>query len=276
MEQNVEVIMTKQEAIKYYANKIIEDSLAECSEFNYCMTIEQYGDKGFIKQNQDLILEELKKDERIADVYIDVKTKTFDMVFWTTYCPYCYEEHKLSKQDQSMILKSFIDQLITIKNNSIFLLNMNIQQIINELILQNNFKIPLLEDEKEEANNMLKEIICNSNFFNKYLDRYKLIIDKQNIQELIDELQVKFKQLELYKRDLIKVISKEDIDTMLKIFEINKLYPSEYIGMFRYKDLECNKYLAVDNSSGEMYIDEFDTEEECINYLLETDDEDDN
>lgn len=62
---------------------------------------------------------------------------------------------------------------------------------------------------------------------------------------------------------------------MMKIFETDKKYPSEYIGMFRYKDLECNKYLAVDNSSGEMYIDEFDTEE-CINYLLETDDEDDN
>ena len=123
------------------------------------------------------------------------------MVFWTDYCPYCYEEHKLSKHDQSMILKSFIDQLITIKNNSIFLLNMNIQQIINELILQNNFKIPLLEDEKEEANNMLKEIICNSNFFNKYLDRYKLIVNKQNIQELIDELLVKLQQLDLYKKD---------------------------------------------------------------------------
>lgn len=274
MEQNIEIKMTKQEAIKYYANKIIEDSLAECSECNYCMDIDSYDDNGFIKQHQELILEEIKKDERVADVELD--GHTFDMVFWTDYCPYCYEEHKLSKQDQSMILKNFIDQLITIKNNSIFLLNMNIQQIINELILQNNFKIPLLEDEKKEANNMLKEIICNSNFFNKYLDRYKLIIDKQNIQELIDELQVKFKQLELYKKDLIKVISKEDIDTMLKIFETNKQYPSEYIGMFRYKDLECNKYLAVDNSSGEMYIDEFDTEEECINYLLETDDEDDN
>lgn len=274
MDQNIEVRMTKQEAIKYYANKIIEDSLAECSECNYCMDIDSYDDNGFIKQHQELILEKIKKDERVADVELD--GHTFDMVFWTDYCPYCYEEHKLSKQDQSMILKNFIDQLITIKNNSIFLLNMNIQQIINEMILQNNFKTPLLEDEKEEANNMLKEIICNSNFFNKYLDRYKLIIDKQNIQELIDELQVKFKQLELYKKDLIKVISKEDIDTMLKIFETNKQYPSEYIGMFRYKDLECNKYLAVDNSSGEMYIDEFDTEEECINYLLETDDEDDN
>lgn len=274
MEQNIEIKMTKQEAIKYYANKIIEDSLAECSECNYCMDIDSYDDNGFIKQHQELILEEIKKDERVADVELD--GHTFDMVFWTDYCPYCYEEHKLSKQDQSMILKNFIDQLITIKNNSIFLLNMNIQQIINEMILQNNFKTPLLEDEKEQANNMLKEIICNSKFFNKYLDRYKLIVNKQNIQELIDELLVKLQQLDLYKKDLIKVISKTDIDTMLKIFETNKQYPSEYIGMFRYKDLECNKYLAVDNSSGEMYIDEFDTEEECINYLLETDDEDDN
>ena len=143
---------------------------------------------------------------------------------------------------------STIDQLITIKNNSIFLLNMTIQQIINELILQNNFKIPLLEDEKEEANNMLKEIICNSNFFNKYLDRYKLIVNKQNIQELIDELLVKLQQLDLYKKDLIKLISKTDIDTMMKIFETDKKYPSEYIGMFRYKDND--KYLAVNNTSG--------------------------
>ena len=37
MEQYIQVTMTKQEAIKYYANKIIEDSLSECSECNYCM-----------------------------------------------------------------------------------------------------------------------------------------------------------------------------------------------------------------------------------------------
>lgn len=276
MEQYIQVTMTQEEAIRYYANKIIEDSLSDCSECNYCMNIDSYDDKGFIKQHQEQILEVIQKDERVADVELDKQTNTFDMVFWNDYCPNCYEEHNLSKQEQSMILKNFIDQLITIKNNSIFLLNMNIQQIINEMILQNNFKIPLSEDERNQANNMLKEIICNSKFFNKYLNGYKLIIDKQNIQELIDELQIKFQQLNLYKKDLIKVLSKEDIDIMLKIFETNKQYPSEYIGMFRYKDTECNKYLAVDNSSGEMYIDEFDTEEKCIKYLLETDDENDN
>ena len=274
MEQYIQVTMTQEEAIRYYANKIIEDSLSDCSECNYCMNIDSYDDKGFIKQHQEQILEVIQKDERVADVELDKQTNTFDMVFWNDYCPNCYEEHNLSKQEQSMILKNFIDQLITIKNNSIFLLNMNIQQIINEMILQNNFKIPLSEDERNQANNMLKEIICNSKFFNKYLNGYKLIIDKQNIQELIDELKIKLQQLDLYKKNLVKVLSKEDIDTMLKIFETDKKYPSEYIGMFRYK--ANDKYLAVDNSSGEMYIDEFDTEEECINYLLETDDKNDN
>ena len=274
MEQYIQVTMTQEEAIRYYANKIIEDSLSDCSECNYCMNIDSYDDKGFIKQHQEQILEVIQKDERVADVELDKQTNTFDMVFWNDYCPNCYEEHNLSKQEQSMILKNFIDQLITIKNNSIFLLNMNIQQIINEMILQNNFKIPLSEDERNQANNMLKEIICNSKFFNKYLNGYKLIIDKQNIQELIDELKIKLQQLDLYKKNLVKVLSKEDIDTMLKIFETDKQYPNEYIGIFRYK--ANDKYLAVDNTSGVMYIDEFDTEEECINYLLETDDKNDN
>ena len=49
MQENIEVIMTKSEAVKYYANKIIEDSLEECSEFNYCMSIENYNE--FVKQS---------------------------------------------------------------------------------------------------------------------------------------------------------------------------------------------------------------------------------
>ena len=156
MDQNIEVTMTKQEAFQYYANKIIEDSLSECSECNYCMDIDCYDDNGFIRQHQELILDVIKKDERVADVELDKQTNTFDMVFWTDYCLNCYEENSLSKRNQSMILKSFIDQLITIKNNSIFLLNMNIQQIINDMVLQNNFKTSLSEDEREQANNILK------------------------------------------------------------------------------------------------------------------------
>jgi len=273
MKQTINITMTTQEAIKYYANKIIEDSLTECSEFNYCMDIDYYNDKDFIEKNQDLILQELQRDERVADVTLDKQHKTFDIVFWTDYCLHYYEEYTLCLDTQITILKKFMDQLLLIKNNSMFLLNINIQQIINDTLLQNDFPIPLTEDEQGQATNMLKEIICNSNFFNKYLDRYKLIVNKQNIKELILELQQKLqqKQQQLYqeKKKSIKVLCKDDIDTMMKIFETDKLYPSEYLDLCMYKDNE--KYLAVDNTSGEMYIEEFDTEEECINYLFGSD-----
>ena len=54
---------------------------------------------------------------------------------------------------------------------------------------------------------------------------------------------------------------------MLDIFNKDKIYPSKYIGLFMY--IEGSKYLAIDNTSREMYIEEFDTEEECMKYLLQ-------
>lgn len=273
MDQNINVTMTKQEAIKYYANKIVEDSLVECSEFNYCMTIEHYNDDGFVKENQEAILEEIKKDERVADVYIDKSDKpnTFDMVFWTDYCPHYYEEYELPKSTQSMVLRKFIDQLINIKDNSIFLLNATTQNIINDLLKANKFRFPLTDEEKTHANNMLKEYISNTNFFSNYLDKYKVIVNKENIKELIVELQGKLQNLEIYKKDCIQVLSKEDMDKMFEIFEKDKIFPDKYIGLCMYKD--GDKYLAIDNTSCEMYIEEFDTEEECTNYLFHGDEE---
>lgn len=273
MDQNIKVTMTKQEAIKYYANKIVEDSLADCSEFNYCMSNEYYEDDGFVKEHQEEILEIIKLDERVADVYIDKSSKpnTFDMVFWTDYCPHHWEEYDLSKQTQSKVLRKFIDQLINIKNNSIFLLNTSTQRVINDFLIANRFRFPLTEKEKDKSSNMLKEFICNTNFFNKYLDKYKVVINRENIKELIVELQDKLQSLEIYKKDFIQMLSKEDVDKMFEIFEKDKVFPDKYIGPCMYKD--GNKYLAIDNTSCEMYIEEFDTEDDCINYLFHGGDE---
>lgn len=273
MDQNIKVTMTKQEAIKYYANKIVEDSLADCSEFNYCMSNEYYEDDGFVKENQEEILEIIKLDERVADVYIDKSSKpnTFDMVFWTDYCPHYWDEYDLSKQTQSKVLRKFIDQLINIKNNSIFLLNTSTQRVINDFLIANRFRFPLTEEEKDESSNMLKEFICNTNFFNKYLAKYKVVINKENIKELIVELQEKLQSLEIYKKDFIQILSKEDVDRMFEIFEKDKVFPDKYIGPCMYKD--GNKYLAIDNSSCEMYIEEFNTEDECVNYLFHDENE---
>lgn len=265
MEQNITVTMTKQEVIKYYSNKIVEDSIEDCSEFNYCMPNDYYEDNGFVKENQNEILEMIKQDERVADVYIDKSSEpfTFDMVFWTDYCPHYWEEYDLSKETQSKVLRKFVDQTIRIKNNIMFLYNTSTQNLINDFINTNKF---IIEDEKNEINNMLKEYVFETEFASKYIDKYKIVINKENIKELINELQDKLKILEMYKKDSILVLSKEDMDEMFKIFEKDKIFPDKYIGPCMYKD--GNKYLAVDNSTCEMYIEEFDTEEDCINYLF--------
>lgn len=278
MNQNtyINVKMTKQEAIKYYANKIVEDSIEDCMELNYCMTNEYYEDNGFVKENQDEILEEIKKDERIADVYLNKSSKpyTFDMVFWSDYCPGYYEDYTMSMFIQNDIIKDFIDQLIKIKDNSIFIHNTTTQNIINKLLTANNFIVSLSEEEKEGANNMLKEFICGTGFFYKYLDKDKVVVNKENIAELITELQEKYYQLEIYKDSKhIKDISSEDIDEMLKIYEKDKIYPEKYIGLFICKDDKTKTYLAIDNRNGDMYIEEFKTEKECMDYLLGEEDQ---
>lgn len=269
MDQNVKVTMTRQEAIKYYANKIVEDSIEDCSEFNYCMSIEHYEDGGFVKENQKDILKAIQNDERVADCYIDKTSKpyTFDMVFWTDYCPGYYDEYDLSIKVQSKVLRKFIDQLINIKNNGIFEYSTTTREVIDGFLIRNNFNIPLSEEEQEDSKNMLKQFISETNFFNKYLDKDKVIVNKENVKELVSELQKKCNKLELYKKDYISMITKQDIDKMLDIFEKDKIYPDRYIGVFMCKD--GNTYLAIDNRDGEMYIDEYKTEKECTNALFE-------
>lgn len=267
MEQNVEVIMTIQEAIKYYANKIIEDSLAECSECNYCMDIDSYDDNGFIKQHQELILEEIKKDERVADVELD--GHTFDMVFWTDYCPWYYEEYNLKLEEQISILKEFIQQLDNIKEYY-FILNIPIQKLITDVLLNVE---SISKNEVDQAINMLKEFICNTDFFNKYLYKYKVIVNKDNALELQQELQEKLQQLQQqlfkYRKSITKIISKKDLDKMLNILGTDKNFPDELIGIFIYKAPKGNKYLGVDNRTGDVWIEEFEKEEHAIKFLYE-------
>jgi len=266
MDQNIKVTMTQQEAIKYYANKIIEDSIENCSEFNYCMPMEDWQDNGFIKDNQEKILEAIQNDERVADCYIDKDDNTFDMVFWTDYCPGYYDEYELSHEVESKVLRKFIDQLINIKENSIFNYSTSTREIINNFLIKNNFVIQLSEEEKEDANNMLKKFISETAFFSKYLDKDKVVVNKSNVKELVIELQEKCKELEFYKQEFINVISKKQVQEMLEIFEKDKIYPNKYIGCFMCKD--GNTFLAIDNRDGEMYIDEYKTEKECSDALF--------
>ena len=82
--------MTKDEMIKSYASKIIEDALKECIQCNILVDIEKYN---LINEYKKDILEQISKDERIADVELNANGN-FDIIFYTDFCPN-YDEEEL-------------------------------------------------------------------------------------------------------------------------------------------------------------------------------------
>ena len=81
--EKYKIEMTKDEMIKYYANKIVEDGIKDSYEFSNTIDINNYGDIGKYK---DEILKRIYRDERVADVELD-SDGNFDMVFYTDFCP---------------------------------------------------------------------------------------------------------------------------------------------------------------------------------------------
>lgn len=81
--EKLKIEMTKDEKIKYCANKIVEDGIKDCYEFSNTVDINNYGN---IEKYKNEILEEIQKDERVADVELD-SDGNFDMVFYTDFCP---------------------------------------------------------------------------------------------------------------------------------------------------------------------------------------------
>ncbi len=63
----------------------------------------------------------------------------------------------------------------------------------------------------------------------------------------------------------IKEIDQKQLKEMLDIYSHKGIFKKEHIGLFICKEDE--KYLGIDNISKELFIEEFDTKEKCINYL---------
>lgn len=268
-EEMLLIKMSKEDAIKFYANKIIEEGIGNCSEFNYCVPLDFFDDNGFVRKNQEEILNRIKKDERVSDVYIDNQSEehSFDMVFPTDYCPYYYEDAELAPREEAKYLRKFIDKLIQINNNAASQYFTTVREIMRDFIDNPNLsRYPLSEDEKEDIYNKIKEYITNTKFQDKYVDIYEVTINKENVKELIVELQEACRKIDIYKKDIVIHLKKIEIDEMLKIYEEKKIFPDKYIGLFMYQ--AENKFLAIDNRCGDLFIEEFDTREQCLDYLF--------
>lgn len=180
-ERNYLIKLTEDELIKYYANKIIEDGLDETQEFNYIIYFKEYEHSDFINKHQKEILKYLKRDQRVTDVYIDANS-SFNMVFGIDYCPYYYEEDiadELTEDEEIRLFKKFKkhikEQIKNTRKEDFY---------TSTRILVKDFIKDLKEKNKEPFYHRITQVIAESGFNEKYIDKYEILVDLDNINEL--------------------------------------------------------------------------------------------
>ena len=184
------VEMDKNEAIRYYADKIIYDCIVDCmadtEEGTNVFYIEQYENNQFIIENLDKIVERINKDERVSYVEADMKKKQIDLVFYLDYCPHYYpDDLDLTNEERISHLNKFIE-FLNLKNECILpnRFKSNTRRLINEYI-----ESMYDEEDKDyiyyETNKELDE--CG--FIDKYIEDYTVRINAENLPELIMDLQ---------------------------------------------------------------------------------------
>lgn len=176
--------ITKDELIRFYANKVVEDGIRDCWEFSNIININDYGEN--VAKFKNLILERIYRDERVADVNLD-KAGNFDMIFYTEYCPYYYNideikenSYYIDKFSQIDMLKEFSGYYIEkcLFNNPYISIRHLINQFVGE---QTNDK-----EQRKLMYNIIKMKINETNFIsnNIDIDGVEVYITPHNYKEL--------------------------------------------------------------------------------------------
>lgn len=266
MKKTYQIELTEDEMIRYYANKIVEDGLDYCSEFHYDMDLNEYEDNGFVEEHKEQIIDRINRDERVLEVYLDEKYSTINMCFGLDYCPYYYEEYDLSPDMERTYLKAFIiKELKPIETYIDIRTTRDIVRHFMDSYIENATRLD--DDMKDAIYYSIKEHICNTGFNEKYIDKYEVYVNKNNIKELIEGLENEIDKLYIKEHTDVKFIS------YYKFLEILNKYNKEV--QFEPNDLEKfvtkenDIYLGINNVNGEMKMQDFDNIEKCLNYLNE-------
>lgn len=188
--------ITKDELIRFYANKVVEDGIRDCWEFSNIININDYGEN--VAKFKNLILERIYRDERVADVNLD-EAGNFDMIFYTEYCPYYYDideikenSYYIDKFSQMGMLKEFSGYYIEkcLFNNPYISIRHLINQFVGE---QTNDK-----EQRKLMYNIIKMKINETNFIsnNIDIDGVEVYITPQNYKELQQAIEESIQNIE--------------------------------------------------------------------------------
>lgn len=189
------VEMNKDEAIRYYADKIVYDCITDCSENNRIINVDKYTNNDFLVKNFPEIVKRIDLDERVSDLQVDFDKKEIDMVFYLEYCPHYFQEDlDISDESRLRILEEFKNYICDCRAYTPERwLKTNTKDLINDYY---NNKYDSVED-KDLVYNLLSEELYTTGFVNKYLDGYTVNVNAENIDDLLNTLDERIKELQL-------------------------------------------------------------------------------
>ena len=189
------VEMDKDEAIRYYADKIVYDCITDCSENNRIFNVDEYTNNDFLVKNFPEIVKRIDFDERVSDLQVDFDKKEIDMVFYLEYCPHYFQDDlDISDESRLRILKEFKNYICDYRTYTPERwLKTNTKDLINDYY---NNKYDSVED-KDLVYNLLSEELYTTGFVDKYLDGYTVNVNRENIDDLVNTLNERIKELQL-------------------------------------------------------------------------------
>lgn len=195
VDKNVLVSLDKEEAIRYYADKIVYDCITDCSENNRIFRVDEYKNNNFIVENFAEIVKRINLDEKVNDMQVDYEKKEIDLVFYLEYCPHYYQDDlDISNEDRIKHLKGFESYMfdwkaVTPPN----WFRTNTREAINGY-----YNSRCVEEENEDlVYNLLSEELNKIGFIDKYLDGYNVVINSDNVEELSNKLYERINELKI-------------------------------------------------------------------------------
>lgn len=179
--EKFKIEMTKDEMIRYYANKIVEDGIKEATEFNTTVDSSNYKE---INKYKNEILKQIYRDERVADVNLD-DDGNFDMVFYTDFCPYYYDSEKVINNNYFLELTdlgNLFNEFSYYYSEHCLFDNPYIS--MRNLLNQFANKQTDIEEKREEIVNIIKSEIIDSGFVDKHIEGVDVYITLDNYKEL--------------------------------------------------------------------------------------------
>lgn len=198
MKQLFKIELSKQEMLKFFENKIVEDEACKSNEGMATICLSDYSTNSInLEKYRKEIIELLYKDYRVANVEIG-NDNSILIDIYKEFCPFYYDE----EESESV----FVYQDFLITHFSSFLKTELEKREYVDLLESIKFFSNEFKKDKIESGvyNFIKGLALKIGFIDKYLEDTKIYVTKESFMELEEKL----------KEEQIKI--REEIDVALE------------------------------------------------------------